>query len=204
MTQKEAELIVKSITSKERRQAKIFNQWDFKHWTLAMFKDTTDKGFKTAMGLTQKEIVIARNLEKLLSFFNEDKVREMNNTEICEPSVILPFLKAKITDAMKEHFLLVSLNTRNKIEAIDTISVGTLTASLVHPREVFSVAMGRKAGKVILAHNHPSNETSPSDDDMKITKRLAEAGKILGIEILDHIIFTQGSDYLSFKKQLLI
>jgi len=204
MTQQEAVLIVKSITPKERRQAKIFNKWDYKNWTLAMFKDTTDDNFKTAMGLTAQEIEIARNLEKLLSYFKTEQVRELNRTEIIEPSAILPFLKAKVDDYDKEHFIVVSLNTRNHIQAVDTVSMGTLTASLVHPREVFSCAIGRKSAKILLAHNHPSDETDPSDDDMKITKRIAEAGKILGIEVLDHIIFTRCNNYLSFKEQLLI
>ncbi|MFZ2969993.1 MAG: JAB domain-containing protein [Minisyncoccia bacterium] len=80
------------------------------------------------------------------------------------------------------------------------VSVGSLNASIVHPREVFSEAIKNKAASVIFAHNHPSGDTEPSEDDLEITKRLIEAGKILGIEIIDHIIVTKNG-FLSFKEK---
>ena len=80
------------------------------------------------------------------------------------------------------------LNTRNKIIRIENISVGTLNASLVHPREVFNKAITHAASSVVIAHNHPSGDPEPSEEDLKITRRLIEAGRILGIEVLDHII----------------
>jgi len=82
----------------------------------------------------------------------------------------------------------VILNTKNQVLAVDTISVGSLNSSLVHPREVFKPAVLKSAAAVILLHNHPSGDATPSSEDMEITRRLAEAGKILGIEVLDHII----------------
>ncbi|MCX7997284.1 MAG: DNA repair protein RadC [Patescibacteria group bacterium] len=104
-----------------------------------------------------------------------------------------------IRDRRKEHFLAVYLNARNQILATETVSIGTLNASLVHPREVFEPAIRLLASSVLLAHNHPSGDPSPSDADTAITGRLTEAGKILGVEIMDHIIVTT-SRYYSFRE----
>lgn len=88
----------------------------------------------------------------------------------------------------REHFRVVLLNTKNRVLAVETVSVGSLNSSLVHPREVFKKAVQRSAAAVILVHNHPSGDPSPSSEDVEITRRLCEAGKIIGIEVLDHII----------------
>ncbi len=90
--------------------------------------------------------------------------------------------------AKKEHFVVLYLDARNKVLKKETISIGTLTASLVHPREVFQPAVGLSAASVILVHNHPSGHTEPSQDDLALTRRLIEAGKLMGIEVLDHLI----------------
>jgi DNA repair protein RadC len=103
-----------------------------------------------------------------------------------------------IKDMAKEHFKLIILNTRNRIIGVSDISTGTLNASLVHPREVFKEAITRSASSVVVAHNHPSGDTQPSEEDIRITRRLVEAGKIMGIEVLDHIIVTRNS-FLSLK-----
>lgn len=105
-----------------------------------------------------------------------------------------------IRDNKKEHFVIFYLDTRNQEIKRETISVGSLNASLVHPREVFEPAVRNIAAHIIIAHNHPSGEPTPSDEDIKLTHRLREAGKIMGIEILDHIIVTKHT-YLSFKEQ---
>ena len=81
--------------------------------------------------------------------------------------------------------------------------MGTVNASLVHPREVFEPAVRYLTAQIIIAHNHPSGDTEPSEDDLEITKRLVEAGKILGIEVIDHIIVTK-NDFFSFKEKKLI
>lgn len=103
----------------------------------------------------------------------------------------------------KEFFFVLHLDVRNRIKLMDLVSVGTLNQSLVHPREVFTRAIGKRTSTVILAHNHPSGETSPSSEDLQVTKRLCKAGKILAIDVLDHIISTDKS-YLSFREQGLI
>ncbi|MEO0091211.1 MAG: DNA repair protein RadC [candidate division WOR-3 bacterium] len=103
----------------------------------------------------------------------------------------------------KEHFIIFYLDVRNQEIKREIISIGSLNASLVHPREVFDPAIRHSAAQIILAHNHPSDNPEPSDDDLAITKRLVEAGKILGIEIIDHIIVAK-SRFYSFKENGLI
>lgn len=121
--------------------------------------------------------------------------------ELTDPKKAYQLIKNKLKDYHKEHFYIIVLNSRN--HSIAEVSVGSLNASIVHPREVFAEAIKNKAASVIFAHNHPSGDTEPSAEDLAITKRLAEAGKILGIEIIDHIIVSK-SEYFSFKEQRLI
>ncbi len=97
----------------------------------------------------------------------------------------------ELRTAKKEHFVVLYLNARNQLIYKETISIGTLNANLVHPREVFKPALENLAASIIVAHNHPSGGTEPSAADLELTKRLREAGKILGIEVVDHIIVTK-------------
>jgi len=108
-----------------------------------------------------------------------------------------------IRDNKKEHFVIFYLDTRNQEIKREIISIGTLNANLVHPREVFEPAIKNNAAQIIVAHNHPSGDTEPSEDDLIITKKLVEAGKILGIEVLDHIIVTKNT-FISLKEKNLI
>ncbi|MDN5347267.1 MAG: repair protein RadC [Clostridia bacterium] len=100
----------------------------------------------------------------------------------------------------REHFRTVSLNTKNQVLAINTVSVGSLNSSIVHPREVFKDPIRHSAAAVVLVHNHPSGDPEPSQEDLMVTRRLAEAGKILGIEVLDHLVLGDGR-YVSFKER---
>jgi len=109
----------------------------------------------------------------------------------------------EIRTRKKEHFVALYLNARNEMIHKEIISVGILDASIVHPREVFAPAIEKRASSIILIHNHPSGNVSPSDNDCDLTKRLIESGKILGIEVLDHIIVTE-NDYYSMKENELI
>lgn len=108
-----------------------------------------------------------------------------------------------IRDNKKEHFVIFYLDSRNQEIKREIISVGSLNTSLVHPREVFEPAVRNLAAQIILAHNHPSGDPEPSEDDLAITKRLVEAGKIMGIEVVDHIIVVKNG-YFSFKEKNLI
>jgi DNA repair protein RadC len=98
----------------------------------------------------------------------------------------------------KENFVVLYLDARNKLITKETISIGTINTSLVHPREVFEPAIRELAVAVILAHNHPSGDPTPSEDEIALTKKLVEAGKILGIEIIEHIIIGKNK-YFIFK-----
>ena len=109
----------------------------------------------------------------------------------------------ELRTAKKEHFAVLYLNARNQLVCKETISIGTLNASLVHPREVFEPAARIFAAQIILAHNHPSGDSTPSEDDLDLTKRMVEAGKILGIEVVDHVIISNLNSF-SFKEKKLI
>lgn len=108
-----------------------------------------------------------------------------------------------IRENKKENFICLYLDARNKLIYKETVSIGTLNENLVHPREVFEPAVRNLAAQIVLVHNHPSGDPEPSEDDLMITKRLLEAGKIMGVEINDHIIVTKGNHF-SFKKAKLI
>ena len=115
------------------------------------------------------------------------------------PADTIPFL-SEIKDKNKEHFLCLYLNARNQVIHQEIISIGSLSASIVHPREVFLVAVQHSAASVVLAHNHPSLDVSPSKDDIELTRRLVNAGEIMGIDVLDHIIIGS-NDFLSLKEK---
>jgi len=130
----------------------------------------------------------------------QDLEQDIPPYTVNNPQILAKAIRATIQDRAKEHFKLVLLNTRNRVTGIIPISVGTLNASLVHPREVFKEAIHGSAASVILVHNHPSDDLEPSDEDIKLTRRMVEAGKIIGIEVLDHIIITRHG-FLSLKSR---
>ncbi len=99
----------------------------------------------------------------------------------------------------RECMISLMLNVKNRVNALHTISIGSLSSSVVHGREVFKAAILANASGIILAHNHPSGELKPSQEDILLTKRLAQAGDILGITVLDHVIVGSGEDYFSFR-----
>lgn len=100
----------------------------------------------------------------------------------------------------QEHFVCLYLNTKNQVLHKKTIFIGSLNASIVHPREVYKEALRRSAASVICIHNHPSGDPAPSREDIEVTKRLAESGKILGIELLDHVIIGENK-FVSLKEK---
>ena len=104
-----------------------------------------------------------------------------------------------IRESKKEHFVVFFLDTQNREIKRELISVGTLNSSLIHPREVFEPAIKHLASHIIIAHNHPSGSLEPSEEDLSVTKRLTDSGRLLGIEVLDHVIVTAKS-YLSLKE----
>jgi DNA repair protein RadC len=133
----------------------------------------------------------------------QDLEPDVGQYSISDPERLVKALRKGIQEKAKEHFKLVLLNTRNKVIGISTISVGILNASLVHPREVFKDALRHNASSIILVHNHPSDDPEPSDDDLVVTRRLVDAGRLMGVEVLDHIIITR-SGYTSLKEKDLL
>lgn len=126
------------------------------------------------------------------------QVRNPGRPVISSPADVERLLRGRIANLDRENFVVVLLNTKNEVIGTSTVSVGTLGASLVHPREVFKPAVRASAASVILAHNHPSGKVEPSREDREVTRRLGEAAGILGIEVLDHVIV--GDGYFSMKE----
>jgi len=100
----------------------------------------------------------------------------------------------------REHFVVLALDARNRPIGANTVSIGSLSASLVHPREIFKFAILANASRIILAHNHPSGDTAPSRDDIELTRRLVDAGTLIGIEVLDHLVIG-GEAFFSLKEK---
>lgn len=122
------------------------------------------------------------------------------NTKISRPSDVVDVIRKFIENFNdREIFVVVCLSTKNDIAGINIVSIGTLNGTLAHPREVFKPAILNNASDIIIAHNHPSGDIQPSNEDVKLTKRLYESGEILGIEVLDHLII--GDGYYSMKSE---
>ena len=116
------------------------------------------------------------------------------------PDEVVSLVRGKLKGKKKEHFLAILLDTRGQLIKTSEISVGSLDASIVHPREVFKEAISASAASVIFVHNHPSGDPTASEDDIGLTKRLAEAGDVVGIDVLDHVIMGD-KGYLSLKRE---
>jgi DNA repair protein RadC len=119
---------------------------------------------------------------------------------IKKPEDVFDLLKASFQDLDREHFKVVHVNTKNQVLKIETTAIGILSSSPVHPREVFKEAVRMSSAGLILTHNHPSGDPSPSQDDLLLTTRLREAGEILGIQVIDHVIFGDNR-YVSLKER---
>ncbi len=130
-------------------------------------------------------------------YFKDSHIQVQSSQQVAKVFVDLLLLEDAV-DRDKEHFYVMHLDVRNRVKLVELVSLGTLTSSLVHPREIFRRAVMLGSACIIVAHNHPSGVADPSDEDMKVTKLLFEAGTLLGIKLLDHLIFTPVSFY-SFK-----
>lgn len=130
------------------------------------------------------------------------RAKLMNPRILNHPREVAAYLIEDMKDLRQEWFRILLLNNRKQVLAYETISVGTLNASLVHPRDVFEKAIRRNASTIILVHNHPSGNPSPSDEDRLLTRRLTDAGALMGIDVIDHVIVGNGS-YYSFKENQL-
>lgn len=125
-------------------------------------------------------------------------VAKVDGRKVINASAAADILRGIVADRPQEVFSVILLNSQHKAIGVNEVSVGTLNASLVHPREVFRAAILKNAAAIILGHNHPSGDAEPSREDDTVTDRLIEAGKVIGIHVLDHIIITPGTDYYSY------
>jgi DNA repair protein RadC len=123
-------------------------------------------------------------------YLQDSKIQVQDSKQVAKVFQDLLLLEDTI-DQEKEHFYVMHLDTRSRINLVELVSLGTLTSSLVHPRETFRRAVIHGSASIIVAHNHPSGEVDPSEEDTKVTKLLFEAGNILGITMLDHLIFAK-------------
>ncbi|NQX62162.1 DNA repair protein RadC [Paenibacillus qinlingensis] len=114
---------------------------------------------------------------------------------IRKPQDAFEIAKDFIGDEDREHCMLICLDTKNKVNAIQTIGIGSLNAAIVHPREVFKIAILSNSASIIFAHNHPSSDCTPSQEDIKITERIKQAGEIIGIDLCDSIIVSDDNCY---------
>ena len=146
-----------------------------------------------------------------ISIVSIKQVRESSKLYDVEKKITYPIDAANVINAVfnlanedKEKFGILVLDTKNKVNAAHIVSMGSLDSTLVHPREVFKLAILNNAASIICFHNHPSGDPGPSEEDINVTKRLERAGKILGIQIVDHIIIGSENRYVSFKQENII
>ena len=133
----------------------------------------------------------------------EDPDYQADSKSISSPQDAVKSVQQELKGKKKEHFYIICLDTRNRVIDKSLISMGNLDSSIVHPREVFKYAISSLAASVIFIHNHPSGELEPSTEDVNLTKRMYEAGELLGIPVLDHIIVND-HNFLSLKTRNLI
>jgi len=139
--------------------------------------------------------------------FSRETIREdlpmyLATERFTSPQQVFEMFRDLVNEA-REHFLALHLDTKNKIICLDRVSVGSLNQSIVHVREVMKSALLSSAAAIILIHNHPSGDPTPSNEDIVITRRLKEAGELIGIPVLDHIIIGEGQ-YISFVEKGLL
>ncbi len=152
-------------------------------------------------GIGSANIFGLKLFQEIAERYSKERARERSVLD--SPESVSDYLRNKISREKKEHFIVLSLDTKGNLIKPSDISVGTLSESLIHPREVFKEAVQSCAAGVIVAHNHPSGDPRPSGEDIAVTKQLKKSGKMLGIELLDHVIVSPGNFY-SFKEHGLL
>ena len=162
--------------------------------SLSELRKISGIGEEKAIGLLAA-FEIGRRIQSQSKFRSDKK--------ISSPGDIAEFFIPLLRDELKEKFVVVCLNSANKVTRFEVISVGSLNASVVHPREIFKFAIENSSASIILIHNHPSGNLEPSNEDVSITKKLVEAGKILDIKVLDHII-VGGNSFTSLVERHLM
>ncbi len=173
---------------------------------------STSRGLEYLPRLTQYQLMSIPGIKEakateLMAVFELAK-RLLRNAAsrvniVDHPQMLIEWLQIEIGHKNQEHFLVVYLNTQNHIVAYRTLFVGTLDRSIIHPREVFKEAVSHSASKLIAVHNHPGGSTTPSVQDLEVTEMLVQAGAMIGIPLLDHIIVTKNG-YCSLRQKLIV
>lgn len=135
---------------------------------------------------------------QILALFEFNKRHNLSKTagiSIKSAKQVYEYSFPKLADEDKEHFMILHLDSKNKVIKDEIVSVGTLNSSLIHPREIFKSAIKDSANSVIVVHNHPSGDPEPSSEDKVVTKKLYDAGELLGIKVLDHVIVGKNGFY---------
>lgn len=171
----------------------ILNKYSKKRFLKMRYEDLIKvKGINEAKACT---ILASMELVKRALKVRDESLPQIKSVEdVLAQSVYM-------RDKTREHLMAIYLNARNEMVYKKPMFIGTLNANLVHPREIFQEALKQNAASVILVHNHPSGDNEPSEDDIEITKRIREAGKIMEIEVLDHIIIAKDKPTFSFKEK---
>ena len=125
--------------------------------------------------------------------------RSARRPTISTPEDVVDLCGAQFRGLDREHFWMLALNTKNQLVRMAEVSVGSLNASVVHPRELFKDAVRVSAASIVIVHNHPSGDPTPSGADVQLTRRLVKAGDVLGIEVLDHVVIGDGGDHASLR-----
>ena len=141
----------------------------------------------------------ACQIQALFEFNKRHTTAKKTNGKITCAEDVFNHFHEKLRDEKQENFIVLMLNTKNHVISEETISKGTIDSSIIHPREVFKPAIKNSASRIVIVHNHPSGDPTPSDEDLRITQKLVDSGKIIHIELLDHIIIGDGR-FWSFKE----
>ncbi|HII00477.1 TPA: JAB domain-containing protein [Methanosarcinaceae archaeon] len=173
--------------------SRILSEYSIKQLSLANIKRLMQiHGIGEAKA---SQISAVFELARRLETFVEEPKRKVRS-----PKDVYTLMYPKMREQKKEKFITLYLDTKNQILKEETVSIGSLNASIVHPREVFKSALLESSASVIMIHNHPSGDPSPSREDILVTEKLVEGGKLLGIDVLDHIIIGDGK-YVSLKDE---
>jgi len=155
------------------------------------------------MGSKEKGTLVRRVVSRFEDVVCESpELRGLYGSHARMPGAVAGLLRPHLEHETSERFVALLLNGKHRVMGFAEVSRGTLTSSLVHPREVFAPALRELAAALIVAHNHPSGDPEPSMEDIEVTKRLSEAGKILGVPLLDHIIVGEGGSFTSLRERL--
>ncbi|WP_292462645.1 DNA repair protein RadC [Methanolobus sp.] len=189
-------IILRTGTQKENiinLCSRIFSEYSIKQLSQANISKLTEiHGIGNAKAA---QIAAVFELARKLEGFTDEPRRKIRS-----PADVYSLLYPKMREQKRERLVALLLDTKNQVLREEVISIGSLNANIVHPREVFKVALMESCASVILSHNHPSGDPTPSREDIAVTEKLIEGGKLLGIDVLDHVVIGEGR-YVSLKDE---